>query len=532
MARTWRGNRRTLLKAGAGAIVAPVAHGLLTSPTFANNPAAPRPFLIPPSARQLAASPEASPMATPALESIYPDNPRYADLVVGTNSRFTGTPAWVALCATPDEVAQALAQARADAKRVTVRSGGHCYEDFVMDNPDGVIIDLHGMAGVWKDSETGWWTVQSGAMLGDIYLALYHQGGVTLPGGSCSTVGTGGHICGGGYGLLSRLQGLVVDYLRAVDLVYVNDKGSVETITVSVDSKDPDEQDLLWAHTGGGGGNFGIITAYHFGDLPKAPAKQGSYSATWDWKTLDRASFGEIVGNFGAFNKQHGGVDDPWGGLFSILITSQQASGQVSLIALNADDTGDPEPLLALMKALNLKEDPSQITTSAWVDTLEAGGPISRSRAKYKSAYMKDVFPEQQIDALWQQLTNPSHVNPAGLLQIDSYGGKVNAVDPAATAVDARSSVMKLQYQCYWADAADDEANLAWMREFYTAMYGENGPVVDEVMGGAYVNYPDVDLTNWATLYYGDNYPRLQQAKARWDPTNAFHHAQSIELPG
>ena len=532
MARSWHGNRRTLLKASAGTLVAPVAHGLLTAPAFAGNPAAPRPFLVPPSARQATTLASPSPMATPALADVYPDDPRYADLVVGTNSRWVGTPAWVALCSTPDEVVQALTQARADNKRVTVRSGGHCYEDFVMDNPDGVIIDLSPMSGVWQDSETGWWGVQSGAMIGDIYLALYHQGGVTLPGASCSTVGAGGLIAGGGYGLLSRLQGLVVDYLRAVDLVYVTDKGTVETITVSTESKDPDEQDLLWAHTGGGGGNFGIVTAYHFGDLPKAPKYQGSYSATWDWKTLDRASFGEIVTNFGTFNKDHGAVDDPWGGLFSILITSQQASGQISLIALNADDAGDNAPLLALMKALNLPEDESQISQSAWIDTIEAGGPISRSRGKYKSAYMNDVFPDKQIDAMWQQLTSPSHVNPSGLLQIDSYGGKVNAVDPAATAVAARSSIMKLQYQCYWADEADDDANLTWMREFYEAMYGPDGPMSDGVMDGCYVNYPDTDLKDWATLYYGDNYRRLQQAKARWDPTNAFHHAQSIELPG
>ncbi|MGC4189752.1 MAG: FAD-binding oxidoreductase [Thermomicrobiales bacterium] len=530
MARAWQGNRRTLLKASAGAIVAPVAHGLLTSKVFAQNPAAPRPFLVPPSARQATAS--SSPIATPSLEAIYPNDPRYAGLVVGTNSRWVGTPAWVSLCATPDEVVQALAQARTDGKRITVRSGGHCYEDFVMDNPDGVIIDVSPMSGVWQDSETGWWVVQSGAMLGDVYLALYHQGGVTLPGGSCSTVGTGGHISGGGYGLLSRLHGLTVDYLRAVDLVYVSDTGTVETITARYDDPDPDVQELLWAHTGGGGGNFGIVTAYSFGDLPKAPEQQGSYSATWDWNTMDRASFGEIVTNFGTFQQEHGTVDDPWDGLFSILIASQQASGQVSLIALNADDTGDPEPLLALMKALNLPQDTSQITTSAWIDTIEAGGPISRSRGKYKSAYMTDVFPEAQIDAMWQQLTNPSHVNPAGLVQIDSYGGKVNAVDPSATAVSARSSIMKLQYQCYWPDEADDDANLAWMRAFYEAMYGASGPLPDGVMDGCYVNYPDVDLESWAALYYGDNYPRLQQVKARWDPSNAFSHAQSITLPG
>jgi aclacinomycin oxidase len=52
-----------------------------------------------------------------------------------------------------------------------------------------------------------------------------------------------------------------------------------------------------------------------------------------------------------------------------------------------------------------------------------------------------------------------------------------------------------------------------------------------------YGNHPDVDLADpewntsgvpWHTLYYKDNYPRLQRIKARCDPRNVFHHALSI----
>ena len=62
-------------------------------------------------------------------------------------------------------------------------------------------------------------------------------------------------------------------------------------------------------------------------------------------------------------------------------------------------------------------------------------------------------------------------------------------------------------------------------------------PVPGEVSSGALINHPDVDLADpqwntsgvpWHTLYYKDNYPRLQQVKARWDPRNVFHHALSI----
>jgi hypothetical protein len=93
---------------------------------------------------------------------------------------------------------------------------------------------------------------------------------------------------------------------------------------------------------------------------------------------------------------------------------------------------------------------------------------------------------------------------------------------------------MKLQYQTYWTDPADDDGNLSWIRNFYRSVYADTGgePVSNEVTDGCYVNYPDVDLQNWAALYFKDNYRRLQAVKARWDPTDQFRHAQSVRLPG
>ncbi|WP_164214151.1 FAD-binding protein, partial [Stenotrophomonas maltophilia] len=52
-----------------------------------------------------------------------------------------------------------------------------------------------------------------------VYRTLLNGFGKTLPAGSCYSVGAGGHITGGGYGLLSRLHGLTVDWLTGVDIV-------------------------------------------------------------------------------------------------------------------------------------------------------------------------------------------------------------------------------------------------------------------------------------------------------------------------
>lgn len=482
--------------------------------------------------------------------TVYPNDPRYPTLVRGFNLRWVGEPAYVALCGSTGQVVKAVQQARKEGHRVTVRGGGHCYENFVCENPGGVIIDLSPMSDVYRDPANGWYCVEGGATLWNVYTHLERQYGVTIPGGSCYSVGAGGHVTAGGYGLLSRLYGLTVDYLHAVELVYVDANGKADVIQVSPESPEPDERALHWAHQGGGGGNFGIVTRFWFKDPPPAPEIAELATVAWNWSEFDEESFAQLVASYGNLLAENSEVGGPYSRLFTMLHLNQKtgptpqitltiqevepADGRVDgFLATIADGlppitaptraSGHP---YALAPSISAEQLPWLFATQ----TLNGSGP--NRRGKYKSSYMIEAFPEKHITAMWKALSPGTLPQSQSLLQIDSYGGQVNAVGPTETAVAQRSSVMKLQFQTYWHDPGQDEENLEWIRDFYTAMYGSGGPVPDGTVDGCYIGYPDVDLTDWQNLYYKGNYPELQRVKKRWDPGNVFNHAQSIEPPG
>jgi hypothetical protein len=475
-------------------------------------------------------------------------DPRYPTMVQGFNPRWVGQPEYVQVCGDTAQVIDAVQRAYDEGKRITVRSGGHCYEDFVCDNVGGVLIDLSPMNGVYRAQPGGdVYCVEGGATLWNVYDQLYREFGLTLPGGSCYSVGAGGHFLGGGYGLLSRLHGLTVDYLVAVEVVRVNAAGQAEMVLVERESSNGESSEIAWAHSGGGGGNFGIVTNFWFSEPPAAPEQVVLSSVAWNWSELGETGFGTLLERFGRFFAENSAPSSEYAPLFALLHLTQ-CVGPASQIVLTTQVAGNESKLLqdflaSLGVGLPSPTRPLSpvghgIVSSAsserllpWLFATQAlNGATPNQRGKYKSAYMIEPFQSAQIATMWEYLhQQPNAAATQALLQVDSYGCKVNEVKPEATAVAQRSSVMKLQYQTYWIDPAKDSENLGWIRDFYEAMYGPEGPRPDGKVDGCFVNYPDVDLQDWQHLYYKGGYPRLQEAKKLCDPHNVFHHQQSIE---
>ena len=498
---------------------------------------------------------------------VLPGDGRYETLSQGFNQRFTSEPRYIQLITSDETAVSAVREALKNKLRPTVRGGGHCYEDFV-ENTGGAILDMSTMKRVYstkdKYGETAY-CVESGATIWDLYTQLFRRFGVTAPGGSCYSVGVGGHICGGGYGVLNRRNGLIVDHLVQVDVVTVRN-GRVEvTRAHRSDPADSDTGHLFWAHTGGGGGNFGVVLRYYFtGALPRPPARVWLSSIGWPWADIlkNPEDFSRLLKNFGAFFAAHSAPDEQvYQDLFSLLKLTHKTNGNLVLSShWMRDDTAPLDAYLAAIQdgvstqpievtdpgaGVAFQPTPEKRRQMPWFqETMTVNGSGANQRGKYKSAYHRKPFTDQHIAAMWTWLTkdDPGVDLTQTLLQVDAYGCRGNAVDPRATAVPQRDSIMKLQYQTYWTALAQDQAHLDFIKGFYQDVYQETGGVPeisdaahDRDTDGAYVNYPDIDLgiatdpaPQYPRLYYKGNYARLQLAKRIWDPHNLFHHSQSI----
>jgi hypothetical protein len=546
-------NRRQLLgRAGTVAVGSVAAAGLV-------GPAAAAP------ASAATVSPGASPqpaVGTAPAVTIKSGDIRYDSMLRGDNFRFVGDPDEVVIASSTQEVAAAVSAAVRDGKWIAPRSGGHCFENFTADPGIKVLLDLAPMNAVTYDAAMGAFSVQPGAHLGEVYTTLFTNWGVTVPAGGCPDIGVGGHFAGGGYGPLSRRYGSVVDHLYGVEVVVVDADGTVRVVTATREPDDPNN-DLWWAHTGGGGGNFGVVTKYFLRSpdatgndptkaLPPTPGEMLFWEVIWEWgPSMTEQAFTTIMRNFGTWHEQNSAPGSPGTGLYAIMFGSHESAGTMSM-SIEADaafpniDATVAEFIAAVTADSGVTPVVNQGGIVPWLHMVtwpgggESGDIVTR-RYKVKAAYLRKGYTDEQLAAAYAGLTDPTG-NSNGAFMLIGYGGQVQAVPPNATATAQRDVVMKAVVVTAWLLPTDDDTQIAWTRGLYQGLYAATGgaPVPNDVSDGSYINYPDIDLADptqntsgvpWYSLYYQDNYPRLQQIKAHWDPRNVFHHALSIQPP-
>lgn len=498
---------------------------------------------------------------------VTPGDPRYEDLAQRTgNLRFQPRPAAFQVLTSSEQVVRAVGEAVRAGRKIAVRSGGHCYENFVSDQAVQTVLELSAMDKVYYDDAHRAFVIEPGARLLDLYERLYLGWGVTIPGGASETVAAGGHIQGGGYGPHSRQFGLSVDHLHGVEVVVVDRAGTARAVMATREPGDRN-RDLWWAHTGAGGGNFGVVTKYLMRSpgaagrdprtlLPAPPPAILAGTVVFDRGMLTKDVYRRLMRNYATWHERNSAPGSPYTAQFNGLVTfavqPENDPGVGAMLFCHlAADVPDARRLLAdSLAAITVGVEEAgtvlPVETQPWLGSITAlakaqdGADEGRARHKIKTAFLKRGYTDEQIDLIHDRMSVPGNDFHSATLSLQSAGGVAAAVRPADSASPQRASVLRALYLTNWRDETTDAANLDWTRRFFRDVHQATGgvPAPGDRYEGCYINFPDVDMADpawntsgipWQQLYFPGIHPRLRQVKQAWDPRDVFSHALSIK---
>jgi FAD/FMN-containing dehydrogenase len=422
------------------------------------------------------------------------------------NAMHRSRPDVVVSPSTTDEVAAAVKRARDEGLRVAVRGGGHSIAGLSAIE-GGMLIDLARMNGVEVDVERKLAKVGGGALLKDLDGATQPHG-LATPVGVVSDTGVAGVTLGGGYGWLRRKYGLSSD--NVVEAEVVTADGSV--LRAAAD----ENQDLYWAIRGGGG-NFGIVTSFTFKlhDVGSEVAFAATFYPIEEaaevmrrWRSYVEAAPDEVTSTcvtitFPANPELPEAIHDRP----VIIVGGVHAGDDV--------DAGlaEMQPLRELGTALF---DMSGPTPFVGVQTgFDALFPRDTLRAYWKSQYV-DELTDDAIDTI----AAAAQDRPAPLTLVNTFhmGGAIASVGPEETAFHQRTASYMVSIDGMWADPAEDDATIAWVRTAWNS-------VAEHGTGEVYLNFTGLsDEAPQAGVdsAYGRNLARLAEVKAKYDPDNFF----------
>ena len=443
--------------------------------------------------------------AVPALresldgEVIAPQDTAYEQARRTWNATADRTPELIVRCASVTDVQRSLGFALDNELPVAVRGGGHSLAGFSTCD-GGVVIDLARMRGVTVDPQGRTARAGAGLTLGEFDAATQEHGLATTL-GVASTTGIAGLTLGGGLGWLMRKHGLACDNLRSVDLVTAD--GSVVT------ASDAENPELFWGLKGGGG-NFGIATAFDYRLHPVGPTVFGGLVA---YPAESRRELLRFYRDFTA-----GAPDELTA--YAAFTAAPDGLAVAAMAACYAGDVQEGERVLAPARravGTPLVDALGPLLYTDQQKKLDAAYPPGEYHY-WKSCFLDDLT-DEVIDVLSERF-NAAQAPPLLEVVIEHMGGAIAAGEGAFAHRDARYDVL---IDANWVDEADAERCIAWARDTAAAL--------EPYSRGSYVNYEPDSGQECAPTAYGDRYDRLRALKRRYDPQNVFRLNQNI-APG
>ncbi len=433
---------------------------------------------------------------------VHSGGPTYTEARTDWDGLYSSYPSVIVFAEKTEDVVNAVTWARQNDVALRARSGRHHLEGW-SNVTGGIVIDVSEMKSAQLDPASRTVTVAAGLTQQEAVDTLGKHGFAVATGGE-GTVGLAGATLGGGFGLLTRNFGMACDNLIAAEVVVA--RGSDGAEAIKVDQRN--NSDLLWALRGAGNGNFGIVTSFTY---KMHPLNEVSFlEAKWN-------GFSDLQGVFAAWQRLAPTTDPRLSSVLDIL-----PDGPDLLAVLQSGSPAEAEKLLA--PVLSVGKPDVSVTPGSWVDTYALfqpppDSPVAQAKNwKFFSQFITEPYPAKAIGLIGKYMMDaPSPVSDYFCL---SLGGAVHEAPPGGSAFGHRDALFYAEQGAGWnGDAITPQAH-AWVSEFSEALR----PYVN----GAYVNVPNSDMADWETAYWGDNYARLREIKAKYDPDLVFQYEQSI----
>jgi FAD/FMN-containing dehydrogenase len=434
-------------------------------------------------------------------EVIQPGDPGYDDARRVWNGMVDRHPALIVRCAGVADVLAAVAFAGDAGLPVAIRGGGHSAAgNGVCD--DGIVIDLSRMKGMRVDPVARTARAEPGLTWGE-FDAETQVFGLATTGGIVSTTGIAGLTLGGGIGWLMRKHGLTCDNLLAADIVLADGR--------FLHASETEHPDLFWALRGGGG-NFGIVTSFHYQLHPVDQVLAGSVTYPFPhaedvfrfFRDFTAAAPDELTCYISlAGDPEHGAtvaIDACYAGSI--------AAGEAALGPLR----GFGSPLSDGIMPMRYRD---------WNTTDPTTVFPHGARNYWKSSFLRELSDDAIATLIARLLAAPSL--DTCFLVVEHLGGAINRVGPEETAFPHRDSEYNMVIVATGFAAADDAAHIAWVRDTWAAMLPFGRDAV-------YLNYlGDEGVDRIKHAYGAATYARLAHIKTTYDPHNLFRVNQNIK---
>ncbi|MCD6725865.1 MAG: FAD-binding oxidoreductase [Solirubrobacteraceae bacterium] len=437
---------------------------------------------------------------------ILPRQEGYEEARALFNAMIDRHPAVIAQCASVGDVESAVRFGRDGGLTTAVRSGGHSVAGMSTVD-DGLVVDLRNMKAIDVDPERRTVRCGAGVTWGELDAATQVHGLATT-GGRVSTTGVAGFTLGGGSGWLERKHGLACDNLIAVELV--------TAASDRVRASESEHPELFWA-LHGGGGNFGVATAFELQLHPLGPTVLGGLML---WPGERGREVAEAVRE-----EIEGGPDEL--ALAVVYLTGPpedfvppELQGRLCCgIALlwAGSDPGDGEPHARRLRELEPAVDLVGPMPYAELQRMIDDPPGLRN---YWTADYLDELSDGAID-VFASHSERMPIPSACQSIMFPWGGQVARVSPDETPMARRDAEWVSHPFVLWESAADDERHLAWGR-------GISAALKPFTSGGVYLNFIGDEGQDRVRAAFGDGYDRLSRIKSLYDPDNFFHLNQNI----